>query len=68
MAFQDQDLLIVLSYTSKFLNQNDLLNLSLVSKQVHNVVAIPSLYNNIHITRNPVLRTAKWLLEGGKLM
>ncbi|KOG97586.1 Roy1p [Saccharomyces eubayanus] len=66
MAFQDQDLLIVLSYTSKFLNQNDLLNLSLVSKQVHNVVAIPSLYNNIHITRNPVLRTAKWLLEGGK--
>lgn len=66
MAFQDQDLLIILSHTSKFLNQNDLLNLSLVSRKVHDVVAIPSLYNNIHITKNPVLRTNKWLLEGGK--
>ncbi|EJS44145.1 YMR258C [Saccharomyces arboricola H-6] len=66
MAYQDQDLFIILSHTSRFLNQNDLINLSLVSKKVHDVVAVPSLYNNIHITKNPILRTEKWFLEEGK--
>ena len=65
MALQDQDLFIVLSHASIFLNQNDLLNLSLTSKEIHDVIAIPYLYRNIHITKNPVLRTKKWFLEGG---
>lgn len=66
MAFQDQNLFIVLSHASLFLNQNDLLNLSLTSKKIHDIIAIPRLYNNIHITKNPVLRTNKCFLEGGK--
>ncbi|CAI4048826.1 hypothetical protein SKDZ_13G3830 [Saccharomyces kudriavzevii ZP591] len=66
MAFQDLDLFVILSHASKYLNQNDLLNLSIVSKKVHDIVAIPHIYHNIHITKNPVLRTSKWFLEGGK--
>ncbi|CAD6639411.1 CEI_1a_G0042580.mRNA.1.CDS.1 [Saccharomyces cerevisiae] len=66
MAFQDQDIFIVFSHASLFLNQNDLLSLSLTSKKMHDMIAIPRLYSNIHITKNPVLRTNKWFLDGGK--
>lgn len=62
----DEDLIKVWSNVSYFLNQNELINLALVSKQLSNEVALPNLWKNIHILRNPVIRKEHTYLDCGK--
>lgn len=62
---QDQ-LLNAFESASYFLNQNDLLTLAQVSREVHDGFAIRGLYKCIHITRDSVLRNELWYLDGGK--
>lgn len=59
-------LLTALENASCFLNQNDLLTLALVSKELHDGFAINELYRRIRITRDPVLRNEVWYLDGGR--
>lgn len=57
------DLLIILSNVSEFLNQNDLVALSQVCRKVHDKVGIKKLYEKITITREPIIKSESWYLE-----
>lgn len=59
------DIVDLLRNSTRFLNQNDLLNLALTSKTIHDEVAIDALYQTIYITKEPVLRSSEWFLETG---
>lgn len=63
---EKNELLTVLSKTSFFLNQNDLLNLAQTSKELHDDLAILKLYRSIAITRDPVRRTDVWFIDCGR--
>lgn len=63
MVTQDQ-LLTLLSHSSLFFNQYDLFNLALTSKKVHDEFATKKLYRCIHITRDPIIRSPIWYLDG----
>ncbi|KAG0667893.1 hypothetical protein C6P45_005260 [Maudiozyma exigua] len=65
IKFTNEDLFAVWSNVSYFLNQNDLRNLALVSKQLSNEVALPNLWKKIHITKNPVIRKDQFYLDCG---
>ena len=49
----------------RYLNQNDLASLSLVSKRFHTAIARPLLYRRVRITREPIIRGDKWWLDCG---
>ncbi|SMN22051.1 similar to Saccharomyces cerevisiae YMR258C ROY1 GTPase inhibitor with similarity to F-box proteins [Maudiozyma saulgeensis] len=55
--------LTVWSKVSYFLNQNELVTLGLVSKKLRNEIALPRLFNRIHITKNPILRVTGCYLD-----
>lgn len=59
-------LVTILEATCRFLNQNDLGALARTSKALHESVAIKHLYQKVCITKDPVLRSSKWFLDGGK--
>lgn len=65
MVEKDQ-LLTILSKTSFFLNQNDLLSLAQTSRQLHDSFAIEKLYHNITVTRDPVRRSDFWFTDCGR--
>ncbi|CAB4252644.1 similar to Saccharomyces cerevisiae YMR258C ROY1 GTPase inhibitor with similarity to F-box proteins [Maudiozyma barnettii] len=60
---ETDNFLTVWSNVSYFLNQNELLNLALVSKKLYDKIALPKLYNKIHITKNPILRVEGCYLD-----
>ncbi|QLL34714.1 hypothetical protein HG536_0H00890 [Torulaspora globosa] len=65
MVEKDQ-LLTILSKTSFFLNQNDLLSLAQTSRKLHDSLAIEKLYHNITVTRDPVRRSDFWFIDCGR--
>lgn len=65
MVSQDQ-LSTILTEASRYLDQNSLLTLAQTSKCLHDKFAIDHLYHNIEIAKDPILRTDKWFLDGGK--
>ncbi|CCK72128.1 Roy1p KNAG_0J00450 [Huiozyma naganishii CBS 8797] len=58
-------LLSVLNHVGFFLNQNDMVNLSLVSRKFHNSFAIDQLYAKLRITEHPILRAERSYLDCG---
>lgn len=61
----DEDLITIWSNVSNFLNQNELVNLALISKRISNEVALPKLWKKIHITKNPIIRKESTYLDCG---
>lgn len=54
-----------LQHVCNFLNQNDLITLSQVSKEINETVIKPRLYQRIRVTKNPIMRTSAWYLDCG---
>lgn len=54
-----------LQYVCNFLNQNDLVTLSQVCKEINETVIKPRLYQRIRVTKNPIIRTDTWFLDCG---
>lgn len=55
----------VLKHVCSFLNQNDLISLSQVSKELNETVIKSRLYKRIRVTKNPIIRTSNWYLDCG---
>lgn len=50
---------------SKYLNQNDLINLGMTNRKIFREIAVPRLYRNIIIRKNFTLRSEAWYLDAG---
>ena len=65
MMLDDDSFTNVWLNVGRYLNQNDLASLSLVSKRFHTAIARPLLYKRVRITREPIIRSDKWWLDCG---